>query len=75
MKLQSADGYPVSIFAKGIPTNLVRNLTPEGKYQIARVLKPGKPTEGDFEILFEGSQQECEKFLWQQVESDFPGLL
>ena len=75
MKLQSVPLYPISRFAKGIPTNLITNLTPEGKYQIARVLKPGGPTDGDFEILFEGSAQECEDFLRQQVEKEFPGLL
>ena len=75
MKLQSAPLYPKGVWVRGIPTNLSRNLTPDGKYQIVRVLKPGGPTEGEFEILFEASEQQCEHFLRQQIEKEFPGLL
>lgn len=75
MKLRSQPLYPVTKAAKGFPTNMVLNLTPDGKFQIARVLKPGGPTEGEFEILFEGSEEECEKFWRDQVRKDFPGLI
>ena len=73
MKLQSVPPYPITVLVKAIPTNLARNLTPEGRYQIVRVLKPGAPTEGDFEILFQGSKRECEDFLRRQVQKEFPG--
>ena len=75
MKLESAPLYPVIVSAKGIPTNLVRNLTPSGKWQIARVVVPGGPAESDFDLLFEGSQQECERFLRERVDKEFPGLI
>lgn len=75
MKLESAPLWPKNFFAKGIPTSLVTNCTPSGVYEVARVLSPGGPTEGDFQILFSGTQQQCDDFLRQQVETDFPGLL
>ncbi len=75
MKIQSQPGYPITISAKGIATNLAKNLTPNGAWQIVRILKPGGPTEGDFEILFEGSERDCDDFLQKQVSRDFPGLL
>jgi hypothetical protein len=75
MKLQSSPPYPSNISANGIPTNLVWNLTPSGSFQIARVLKPGGPAENDFELLFEGSKEQCNSFLHQQIEKEFPGLL
>ncbi|HET9130589.1 MAG TPA: hypothetical protein VFO86_06565 [Terriglobia bacterium] len=75
MKLQSVPPYPAGISANGIPTNFVRNLTPSGQYQIAPVLLPGGPAENDFELLIEGSREECEKFLSAKIEEKFPGLL
>ena len=75
MKLQSVAPYPINVLANGFPTNFVRNLTPDGKYQIARILKPGGADEAESEILFEGSQDEAEAFLRAQIEKDFPGLL
>lgn len=56
--------------------NLVKNKTPEGKFQIARVLAPGGPQEGEFEVLWNGdSEAEADAFSRQQVEKDFPGLM
>jgi acyl CoA:acetate/3-ketoacid CoA transferase alpha subunit len=52
-KLESVAGYPAVISAKGIPANLVRNLTPDGTYQIVRVRMPAGTTGVDYEILFE----------------------
>jgi len=75
VKLQSQPLYPLNKAVRGIPTNMVLNLTPDGKFQVARVLNPGLPTEGEFEILFEGSEQECESFWRDQVRKDFPGLI
>ncbi len=75
MKLQSVHPYPVSVSANGFPTNFVRNLTPSGKYQIARVLVPGGSAENDFELLFEGAQHECEEFLRDKIDEEFPGLM
>lgn len=74
MKLQSVPPYPSNISANGVPTNLVWNVTPGGKFQIARVLKGGG-AESDHEILCEGSKEQCEAFLHQQIEKDFPGLM
>lgn len=75
MKLESAPLYPVNISANGIPVGLVKNLTPHGKYQIARVRIPGGANESDHELLFEGSHQACEQFLSREIERRFPGLL
>jgi hypothetical protein len=75
VKLKSVPPYPSNIAANGIPTNLVWNLTPEGTFQIARVLVPGGAAENDFELLFEGSKEQCDVFLHQQIEKDFPGLM
>jgi hypothetical protein len=76
MKLDSAPLYPTNLATKDLPTNLVLNKTPAGKYQVARVLKPGGPKEGEFEILVTAdSEQECRTFARQQVEKDSPGLL
>lgn len=75
-KLQSAPLYPVTLSVGGVPANLCKNKTPEGKFQIARVLKPGGPQEGDFEVLWEGdSEEEAENFARKEAEKEFPGLL
>lgn len=75
-KLKSVPLYPVNLSAGGIPTNLVKNRTPDGKFQIARVLKPGGPQEGEFEVLWESdSESEAESFARTQVEKDSPGML
>lgn len=75
-QLRSAPLYPVNLFVGGIPVKLVKNRTPEGKFQIARVLQPGGPQEGDFLILWEGdSEGEAETFAKTQVEKDSPGIL
>jgi hypothetical protein len=75
-KLNSTPGYPTNILANGIPVNLCMNRTPEGKYQIAKVLQPGGPQEGEFEVLWEGdSEYEADAFSTQQIEKDFPGLM
>lgn len=76
MYLDSAPLFPINLAGNGFPTNLVLNRTPSGQYQIARVLKPGGPKEGDFEILFTAdSEQECRAFARQQVDKDFPGMM
>jgi hypothetical protein len=75
-KLQSAPLYPVNLSVGGIPANLCKNKTPEGKFQIAKVLKPGGPQEGDFEVIWEGySEMEAEDFARREAEKVFPGLL
>lgn len=74
MKLDSV--ALTSIFAGPIPTNLAKSQTPAGKWQAVRVLAPGGPKEGEFDLLWEGdSEQECDALLRRQVEHDFPGLL
>jgi hypothetical protein len=75
-KLQSVDLYPVNLMVGGVPANLCKNKTPDGRFQIARVLKPGGPQEGEFEILWEGrSESEAEEFARLEAEKSFPGLL
>ena len=41
----------------GVPINLCLNKTPEGKFQIAKILRPGKPDEGEFEVIWEGDSE------------------
>ena len=75
-KLKSSPLYPVNLLVGGIPANLVKNRTPEGKFQVAKVLQPGGPQEGDFLVLWEGeSEGEAEAFARVQIEKDSPGLL
>jgi len=75
-RLQSQPLYPINISANGMPVNLCKNKTPEGKFQIARVLAPGGPQEGEFEVLWEGDNEwEADAFSTQQIEKDFPGLM
>jgi hypothetical protein len=75
-KLRSAPLYPVNLSVGGIPANLCKNKTPEGRFQIARVLKPGGPQEGEFEVLWEGdSESGAEEFARIEAEKAFPGLL
>lgn len=73
MKLQSqVPKYPSSVVANGVFTNFVRNLTPDGVYQIARILDANAR---EYEVLFEGSQPDGEQFLRDLVEKEFPGLM
>ncbi len=75
-KLNSVPLYPISLPAGGVPTNLVLNKTPDGRFQIARVLKPGGPQEGDFEVLFTGEDEpSAREFARNQVRKDSPDLL
>lgn len=75
-KLRSVPPYPVNLSVGGVPQNLCKNKTPEGKFQIARVLQPGGPPEGEFEVLWEGdSESEAEEFARIEAEKTFPGLL
>jgi len=75
-KLRSSPLYPVNLLVGGIPANLVKNRTPDGKFQIAKVISPGGPQEGDFEVLWEGdSEAEAEAFARTQAERDSPGIL
>ena len=62
MTLRSQPLYPISF---SVVHNLV--LTPEGQFQAVRVVRPGKPDEGDFEVLFEGSKEKCLAFLRKLV--------
>lgn len=75
MKLESAPLYPITLAANGLPTNLCKNRTPDGRFQVARVLSPGGPQEGDFEVLYEGDEEGADEFARKQVAQDFPGLL
>jgi hypothetical protein len=61
-KLSSVPLYPSGLTAGGIPVNLCKNTTPEGKFQIARVLQPGGPLEGEFEVLYEGHESGADEF-------------
>lgn len=75
-KLSSAPLYPVNLSIGGIPANLCKNKTKDGRFQIARVLKAGGPQEGEFEILWEGdSESEAEEVARREAEKAFPGLL
>lgn len=75
-KLNASPLYPTNLSANGIPVNLCKNRTPEGKFQIARVLKPGGPQEGEFEVLWEGDDEyAADAFSTRQIEKDFPGLM
>jgi hypothetical protein len=75
-KLESSPLYPVNLSVGGVPVNLVKNKTPQGRFQIARVLKSSGPREADFVILWEGeSESQADAFARTQVESDSPGLL
>jgi len=57
-KLRSQPLYPETLVDnQGIPINMCLNKTPEGKFQIAKVLKPGKPDEGEFEVIWEGDHE------------------
>ncbi len=75
-KIISAPLYPVNLSAGGVPLNLCKNKTPDGRFQIARVLQNGGSREGDFEILWEGnSESEAEEFARLEAERTHPGLL
>lgn len=75
-KLNSAPLYPVNLTGGGIPVNLVLNKTAEGKFQIARVNKPGGPQEGDFDVLKEfPDEHSAREYARSQVRKDFPGLI
>jgi hypothetical protein len=67
MKLRSQPLYPLSF---DVLPNLTLNLTPEGQFQAVRVLKPGLPEEGDFEVLLEGTQADCGAFMQRLVGAD-----
>ena len=56
--------YPISF---SVVHNLVLNLTPGGKFQAVRVVRPGKPEEGDFKVLFESPKEKCLAFLRKLV--------
>jgi hypothetical protein len=73
-KLNSVPLYPIGLPAGDISVNLCKNKTPEGKFQIARVLQPGGPLEGEFEVLFEGDEPGADAFARQLVDKEYPGL-
>jgi hypothetical protein len=70
MQLRSKPPFPSQVVANGIPTNFVRNTTPEDTFQIARILG-----ERDYELLFEGPRDQCEHFLRDAIEKEYPGLM
>jgi hypothetical protein len=75
-KLRSVALYPVNLSVGGIPANLCKNKTPEGKFQIARVFDNGGPQGAEFEVLWEGdSEAEAENFARREAEKAFPGLV
>jgi hypothetical protein len=75
-KRKSQPLYPINISANGIPANLCKNKTPDGKFQIARVLKPGGPQEGEFEVLWEGDNEwQADAFSTEQIKKDYPDLI
>jgi hypothetical protein len=51
-KLRSVPLYPTTLVMNNPGANLILNMTHEGQFQIARVLRPGGPQEGDFEVLY-----------------------
>jgi hypothetical protein len=69
-KLNSVPLYPISLH---VVANLCKNKTPDGKFQIARVLKPGGPLEGEFEVLFEGDEPSADAFARQLIGKEYPG--
>jgi hypothetical protein len=73
-KLDSVPLYPTTLF--GGLSNLCLNKNPTGKYQVARVLKPGGPQEGEFQVLFEGnSEHAANQFAIELTNREQPGLL
>lgn len=67
--LRSVPLFPINLVAGGL-VNLVLNKTPEGKYEIARVLKPGGPLEGDSHVLGEFDDEDSARnFARNLVES------
>jgi hypothetical protein len=73
-KLRSMPLYPENLLRGSIPVNLCKNKTPEGVFQIARVLSPGGPQEGEFEVLHEGDEAGADVFWNQLVDKEYPGL-
>jgi hypothetical protein len=75
-KLRSVPLFPITLGGGGIPVNLCLNKRPEGKFQIAKVLKPGGPQEGEFELLKEfDDEYSAREYARSQVRKDFPGLI
>jgi hypothetical protein len=73
-KLSSVPLFPVTLTA-GRPVNLCLNKTPEGRFQIAKVLKPGGPQDGEFEVLYEGEDEAAARdFASEWTDQNFPGL-
>ena len=67
-KLQSQPLYPITLYDhQGIPANMCLNMTPEGIFQIAKVLKPGKPDEGEFEVVYE-HESELYARAWARMQ-------
>ena len=68
MKLRSQPQWPRSF---DFLRSLTLSLTPEGAFQAVRVLKPGTAEqEGDFEVLFEGSREQCMAVMEDIVRRD-----
>jgi hypothetical protein len=71
MKLESSGPqYPSQVVANKLLTHFVRNETPTGTYQIAKVLG-----EKDYEVLFAGTREEGEAFLRVLIDRDYPDLM
>ena len=73
-KLSSVPLCPSGLTAGGVPVNLCKNKTPEGKFQVARVLQPGGPLEGEFEVLYEGDESRADEFARQLIDQEYPGF-
>jgi hypothetical protein len=67
MKLRSLSSWPKSY---DWLHNLTLNLTPEGKFQAIRILTPGQLEDGKFEVMYEGSQDECVAYMKDVVKQD-----
>lgn len=69
-KLESAHGYPTKVMHNGVTTKFVRNVTPDGVYQIAEIIGAG-----DYLLLFSGKRDDGEEFLQRKIEKEYPGLM
>ncbi len=70
MKLESVPPSPSQVIVNGMLTKFVRNVTPDHMYQIAKVLG-----EKDYLLLFSGTRDDGEEYLWEKIEEDCPGLM
>ena len=74
-KLDSVPLFPKSLLFKGgMPTGHYMK-TPDGKFQVARVVKGGGASEADYEVLFTGPDEKSARdFLDDLVRKGLNGL-